>query len=137
MTGFSMQGCLTIPAALITVTNTMFIRAKILLKEVAVKDLHKALTVFKKDFPAIYKKHEALGKLVHEQGGPLPEKVRWLIKVAVSGASGHRISLETHIGKAREAGATEEEIEHTLLLIIQTAGFPMFMEAYSTYKNMG
>ncbi len=101
------------------------------------KDLHKALTMFKKDFPAIYKKHEALGKLVHEQGGPLLEKVRWLIKVAISGASGHRISLETHIAKAREAGATEEEIKHALLLIVQTTGFPMFMEAYSTYKNMG
>lgn len=100
------------------------------------KDLHKTLTAFKKDFSAVYRKHEALGKVIHEQGGPLPEKVRWLIKVAVSGASGHRISLETHIEKAREAGATEEEIKHTLLLIIQTAGFPMFMEAYSTYKNM-
>lgn len=101
------------------------------------KDLHKTLTAFKKDFPAAYKKHEALGKVIHEQGGPLPEKVRWLIKVAVSGASGHRLSLETHIAKAREAGATEDEIKHALLLIIQTTGFPMFMEAYSTYKNMG
>ncbi len=100
------------------------------------QDLHEIFTAFKKDFPAIYEGHEALGKVIHEQVGPLPEKVRWLIKVAVSGASGHRISLETHIAKAREAGATEDEIKHTLLLIIQTTGFPMFMEAYQTYKNM-
>lgn len=101
------------------------------------KDLHEALTMFKNDFPAIYEGHEALGRLIHEQAGPLPDKVRWLIKVAVSGASGHQISLETHIAKAREAGATEEEIKHTLLLIVQTTGFPMFMEAYSTYHAMG
>ncbi len=101
------------------------------------KDLHEIFTIFKNDFPAIYEGHEALGKLIHEQGGPLPEKMRWLIKVAVSGASGHRISLETHIAKAREAGASEDEIKHALLLIIQTTGFPMFMEAYSTYKKMG
>ena len=101
------------------------------------KDLHKVLTTLRKEFPAVYKGHEALGKIIHEKAGPLPEKVRWLIKVAVSGASGHKISLETHIAKAREAGASEEEIKHALLLIIQTTGFPMFMEAYSTYTNMG
>jgi len=100
------------------------------------KDLHDVFTAFKKDFPAVNKGHDALGKIIHEKSGPLPEKVRWLIKVAVSGASCHKISLETHIAKAREAGATEDEIKHALLLIIQTTGFPTFMEAYSTYKKM-
>jgi len=93
------------------------------------KDLHEIFTTFKKDFPAVHKGHEAPSRIIHEKSGPLPEKYRWLIKVAVSGASGHRISLETHIAKAREAGATEDEIRHALPLIIQTTGFPMFMEA--------
>jgi 4-carboxymuconolactone decarboxylase len=100
------------------------------------KDVHEVFTVFKKDFPEINKGHEALGKVIHENSGPLTDKVRWLIKVGISGASGHTIALETHIVRARDAGATEEEIKHALLLIIQTAGFPMFMEAYSTYKKM-
>ena len=99
------------------------------------EDLHEVFTEFKKDFPNIYQGHEALGKLIHEQGGPLPEKVRWLIKLAISGASGHHVSLETHISKAKEAGATDHEIKHALLLLIQTVGFPTFMEAYSTYKK--
>jgi 4-carboxymuconolactone decarboxylase len=99
-------------------------------------DLHEIFTVFKKDFPEIYQGHEALGKKIHEEGGPLPDKVRWLVKVAVSGATGHTLVLETHIAKARKAGATDEEIKHALLLIIQTVGFPSFMEAYSTYKRM-
>jgi len=101
------------------------------------KDLHEIFTVFKKDFPAVNEGHEALGKIIHEQAGPLTDKTRWLIKVAVSAASGHKLSLETHVAKAREAGATEDEIKHVLLLIIQTTGFPMFMEAYSIYENMG
>ncbi|MGD0231209.1 MAG: carboxymuconolactone decarboxylase family protein [Syntrophorhabdales bacterium] len=100
------------------------------------KDMHEAFTTFKKDFPQIYQRHETLGKKIHEEAGPLPEKIRWLVKVAVSGASGHTIALETHIAKARKAGATEDEIKHTLLMIIQTVGFPTFMEAYSTYKKM-
>jgi 4-carboxymuconolactone decarboxylase len=100
------------------------------------KDIHEAFKKFKKEFPAISEAHEALGKVIHEKSGPLPEKTRWLMKVAISGASTHRIALETHITKAREAGATDEEIMHTLLLIIQTTGFPTFMEAYSVFKEM-
>mgnify|MGYP001769959541 FL=1 len=101
------------------------------------KDVHKIFTTFKKDFPDICKRHEALGKDIHERSGPLPEKTRWLIKVAISGASGHLLALETHIVRAREAGATEEEIKQALLLLIQTTGFPTFMEAYTAYKNLG
>ena len=99
------------------------------------KDMHESFKTFKKEFPPIYKAHEALWKVIHEKSGPLPEKTRWLMKVAISGASTHRIALETHITKAREAGATDEEIMHTLLLIIQTTGFPTFMEAYSVFKE--
>ena len=100
------------------------------------KDLHKIYTVFKKDFPAINASHEALGEKIHKESGPLPEKLRWLIKIAISGASGHHVALETHIKKAREAGATEAEIKQTLLLLIQTVGFPTFMEAYQVFKNL-
>ena len=101
------------------------------------KDVHKIFTTFKKDFPDICKRHEALGKDIHEKSGPLPEKTRWLIKIAISGASGHLLALETHIVRAREAGATEDEIKQALLLLIQTTGFPTFMEAYTVYKNIG
>jgi AhpD family alkylhydroperoxidase len=101
------------------------------------RDVHKIFTTFKKDFPDICKRHEALGKDIHEKSGPLPEKTRWLIKIAISGASGHLLALETHIVRAREAGATEDEIKQALLLLIQTTGFPTFMEAYTAYKNIG
>ena len=101
------------------------------------KDLHEIFTTFKKDFPGINASHEAMGELIHDQAGPLPEKVRWLVKVAISGASRHHLALETHISKARAASATDKEIEHTLLLLIQTVGFPTFMEAYSVFKKMG
>jgi AhpD family alkylhydroperoxidase len=100
------------------------------------KDLHKIFSRFKKEFPEVYSKHETLGKEIHESAGPLPEKVRWLIKIAISGASRHFIALETHILKAREAGATNEEIKHALLMLIQTTGFPNFMEAYSVFKKL-
>jgi len=100
------------------------------------KDLHKIFSSFKEDFPKVNSDHEALGKEIHDKSGPLSEKVRWLIKIAISGASHHPLALETHILKAREAGVTDEEIKHALLLLIQTTGFPTFMEAYSVFKGM-
>ena len=100
------------------------------------KDVHEIFTRFKKEFPSVYASYEALGNEIHEKAGPLPEKVRWLVKVAISGASGHRLALETHIAKARQAGATEEEILQALLLLIQTTGFPTFMEAYSVFRGI-
>jgi len=51
-------------------------------------------------------------------------------------ASHHELALETHIMKAKEAGVTDDEIKHALLLLIQTTGFPTFMEAYSVFNKM-
>jgi len=101
------------------------------------KDIHETLTVLKKEFPKVYEAHEALGKEIHEESGPIPEKTRWLIKIAISGAAGHRLSLETHIAKGRKAGLTDAEIKQALLLLIPTVGFPTFMEAYSVYLADG
>ncbi len=100
------------------------------------KDVHEIFTEFKKDFPQVYAVHEALGKEIHENSGPLNEKTRWLIKVAISGAGHRLLALETHIMKAREAGAAEGEIKQVLLMLIPTAGFPVFMEAYSVFKKL-
>ncbi len=101
------------------------------------KDIHDLFTKFKEDFPQVYAGYEKLGLEIHDKSGPLPEKVRWLMKIAISGASRHLIALETHIAKAKEAGATEEEIKHTLLLLLQTTGFPNFMESYGVFKKSG
>jgi 4-carboxymuconolactone decarboxylase len=100
------------------------------------KDLHDVFTKFKEDFPKIYAGHENLGIEIHQNSGPVPEKTRWLLKIAISGASRHLSALETHIVKGKEAGLTDEEITHTLLLLMQTTGFPTFMEAYTVFKKM-
>lgn len=99
------------------------------------EDLHDVFTRFKEDFPEVHRRHAAEGEEIHLRGGPLPETVRCLLKVAMSAASGHQRALETHLAKARKAGASDEEIRHALLLLIPTCGFPAFMEAYSTYRK--
>ena len=100
------------------------------------EDVHKIFSQFKEEFPEIHEKHEALGKEVHEKGGPLSEHSRSLIKIAISGACNHKRALETHIRKAKAAGLDEAEIKHALLLLIPTAGFPAFMKAYVIFKTL-
>ena len=100
------------------------------------EDIHKIFTRFKKEFPAIFARHEALGKEIHEKGGPLGEKSRWLIKTAISAACNHKRALATHIKKAKAAGVSDDEIKHALLLLIPTAGFPTFMKAYAVLEDL-
>lgn len=104
-------------------------------RRTAVKDIHQLFTDFKAEFPDIHEKNEALGQFIHESAGPLDVKTRWLIKIGISGAAGHLRALVTHVNAAREAGATEEEIAHALLLLIPTCGFPTFMAAYGAWKE--
>lgn len=99
------------------------------------KDIHQLFTEFKAEFPEIHEKNEDLGQFIHDSGGPLDAKTRWLIKLGISAAAGHLRAVVTHIHAARESGATEEEIRHTLLLLIPTCGFPAFMEAYGAYRE--
>ncbi|HHX51406.1 MAG TPA: carboxymuconolactone decarboxylase family protein [Clostridia bacterium] len=76
---------------------------------------------------SIYEAYEDYGKKVHYEG-PLDEKTRWLIKVALSTACQYEFALQTHIIKAIKSGCTREEIEHAILLVAPTAGFPKTME---------
>jgi alkylhydroperoxidase/carboxymuconolactone decarboxylase family protein YurZ len=105
-------------------------------KGTIMEDLHKIFTKFKKEFSKVHSDFEALGKEIHEKSGPLTPKTCWLIKIAISATSRHQLALETHIMKAKEAGVTDDEMKHALLLLIQTAGFPTFMEAYSVYDRL-
>jgi 4-carboxymuconolactone decarboxylase len=100
------------------------------------ENFHQNFTRFKEEFPGVSARHEALGKEIHEKVGPLPENSRWLIKIVISAACNHKRALATHIKKAKAAGVAEDEIKHALLLLIPTAGFPVFMKAYSVLNSI-
>lgn len=89
--------------------------------------VEKNLKYFTEHHEKIYNAYEQYGKLIHEEGGPLTEKTRWLIKVALSTESQYPFALRTHILKALKSGCTREEIEHAILLVAPTAGFPKTM----------
>ena len=85
--------------------------------------------------PEIYEAYSQFGKAVHERGGPLDERTRWLIKVATSAALGLPKAQLTHMIKASEAGCTPQELEHAILLLAPTAGFPRMMEAMERLRE--
>ena len=85
--------------------------------------------------PEIYDAYSEFGRAVHEQGGPLDERTRWLVKVATSAALGLAKAQHTHMAKAVAAGCSAEELEHTILLIAPTAGFPRMMEAMERFRE--
>jgi alkylhydroperoxidase/carboxymuconolactone decarboxylase family protein YurZ len=90
--------------------------------------IEKNLKYINKTHSEIYQAYKEYGKLVHTKGGPLDEKTRWLIKIAISTACQYPYALTTHIKKALDAGCTRDEIEHVMLLVAPSAGFPKMME---------
>ena len=85
------------------------------------------LKYFTEHHKTIYSAYEKYGRLIHEVGGPLDEKTCWLIKVSLSTECQYPRALKTHILKALSSGCTKEEIEHAILLVAPSAGFPKTM----------
>ncbi|MBI3324756.1 MAG: carboxymuconolactone decarboxylase family protein [Candidatus Omnitrophica bacterium] len=83
----------------------------------------KTLERFEARFPEVFRRYAALRDAC-DQAGPLPPKIRELIKIAVELARKRHGGLIAHIDRARRAGATPEEIAHTMLLALPLVGFP-------------
>lgn len=82
------------------------------------------------EFPQVAEAYENLGEAVHN-AGPLDEKTRALIKLAISTGARMEGAVHSHTRKALKAGANREEIRHVALLSTPTIGFPNMMAALS------
>ncbi|MCL5027970.1 MAG: carboxymuconolactone decarboxylase family protein [Bacteroidetes bacterium] len=85
---------------------------------------------FTEDYPKIAKSYEELGDAVHS-AGPLDEKTRALIKLAISTGARLEGAVHSHARKALKAGVTKEEMRHAVLLALPTIGLPSMMAALS------
>jgi alkylhydroperoxidase/carboxymuconolactone decarboxylase family protein YurZ len=90
----------------------------------------KHFTRFGKNYPEVAKAYAELGDAVHN-AGPLDEKTRALIKIAISGGSKTQGAFHAHVRKARRLGISYEEIKHVALLSTPTIGFPNMMALMS------
>ena len=65
-----------------------------------------------------------------EQVGPLDRKTCELVKIGISMGAGLESATKSHVRRALEHGATTEEIEQTILLGMNTRGFPATVAAW-------
>ena len=73
---------------------------------------------------------EQLGETVR-QAGPLAPKTSNLIQLAAAAAIRSEGSVHSHARRALQAGASAEEIYHTVILLTSTIGFPNTSAALS------
>ena len=85
---------------------------------------------FTEDFPEVANAYEALGTAVHK-AGPLDDKTRALIKLAISSGARLEGAVHSHARKALKAGITKEEMRHAVMLALPTIGLPSMMAALS------
>jgi 4-carboxymuconolactone decarboxylase len=87
------------------------------------KALPKTVNQFSRQYPKVWEAFNELGERCH-QAGPLDEKTRRLIKLALSIGAGLEGATHSAVRGARRAGITADEINHVALLAITTLGFP-------------
>lgn len=88
-----------------------------------------------KRYPDVISAVEHMGTTIRALG-PLDEKTGHLIQLAAAAAAKSEGSVHSHTRRAQKAGATREEIYHTLLLLISTIGFPQAMAAISWCRDI-
>lgn len=74
-------------------------------------------------YPEIWQAFSNLAQACHD-AGPLDEKTRRLVKLAVAVGAGTEGGTHSAVRHAVEAGVTAEEMEHVVLLSITTIGVP-------------
>jgi AhpD family alkylhydroperoxidase len=88
-----------------------------------------------KCYPEVMSALNDLGTAVRNSG-PLDEKTTHLIQLAAAAASGSEGAVHSHTRRALEAGASNQEIYQTLMLLIPTCGFPRAMAAISWSQDI-
>jgi alkylhydroperoxidase/carboxymuconolactone decarboxylase family protein YurZ len=83
---------------------------------------------FTKNFPEVFESYQALGQACRK-AGPLAGKTQELVKLGIAMGAGSRGGVMSAVRKALDAGASQEEIQHAILLAITTHGFPKMIVA--------
>lgn len=81
---------------------------------------------FEELYPEVWNAFMKLGDSCHN-AGPLDEKARRLVKVALAIGAGLEGGTHSAVRNARAAGVTTEELNHIAVLSITTLGLPSAM----------
>ena len=89
----------------------------------------------KQSHPGFIDAVDRLGQAVREQG-PLDNKTAHLVQMAAAAAIRSEGAVHSHVRRALEAGASVEEVRHSLMLLTSTIGFPTVVAALSWIEDV-
>ena len=82
-----------------------------------------SVSSFEKKYPAVWGAFARLGDACHG-AGPLDEKTRRLVKLALAVGFRHEGAVHSAVRNALKSGSTREELEQVVILAITTLGWP-------------
>jgi len=82
----------------------------------------------REEHPTVHQAYEALAKAAHESG-PLDERTRRLVKLAISVGARLEGAVRSHAWQARDVGVSDAEMDHVVLLSLTTIGLPSMVAA--------
>lgn len=85
-------------------------------------------------YPDVARAYAALGEAAH-QAGPLNDRERRLVKLALAVGAQTEGGVHSQVRKAQAAGLTPDELRQVALLAITTLGFPAAMAALSWVED--
>jgi alkylhydroperoxidase/carboxymuconolactone decarboxylase family protein YurZ len=94
----------------------------------------RAAEQIRKGYPDVWNCFTELADACHD-AGPLDEKTRRLVKLALAIGAGTEGGTHSAVRHAREAGITVKEMEHVAMLSVTTVGFPAAGRAFSWIRD--
>jgi len=91
--------------------------------------------MIQKRFSELMKAHEDAGKRAKE-AGPIDAKTANLIQLAACVALRSEGGVHSHARRALQAGASRDELYHSIALLINTVGFPTIAAAFSWVNDI-
>ncbi len=91
--------------------------------------LPKTFEDFVQRFPEIDKAHQSTAQAL-DTVGPLDERTAALVKLGICVGAGLESAVRSHVRRALKSGISAAEIEHALILGINSIGFPSSVAAW-------
>lgn len=86
-------------------------------------------------YPAIWEAYSALGKATAE-AGPLDERTRRLVKLALSIGASSEGAVHSHARRAVAEGISKQELKQVALLAIATLGLPQAVKGLTWIEDI-
>jgi 4-carboxymuconolactone decarboxylase len=90
---------------------------------------------FRDHFPQVAEALDSVGQAT-ASAGPLDERTQQLVKLGIAVGGLAEGAVRSHARRAKEAGATSEEIRHVVALAVSTRGFPAAVAAYAWVEEV-